>query len=57
MTVSKPAAQHLRDILQRDSSQPFQGSGSSDHVTRRNLLLSTVGALVLLVLLLAILIV
>lgn len=55
MTATKPAAQQLRDIFDRDSPPPFPGSGCNDHVTRRNLAVSAVGALFLLVVLLAIL--
>lgn len=57
MTISKPAAQQLRDILDRDSTQPFEGSGCSDHVRRRNLVLSVAGAVLLLLLLVALLVV
>lgn len=55
MSTSKPAAQQLRDILDRDSSPPFEGSGCSDHVRRRHLLISVAGAALLLVLLVALL--
>ncbi|MFN3338490.1 MAG: hypothetical protein ACK40Z_02200 [Dietzia sp.] len=57
MTASKPAAQQLRDILDRGSSQPFEGSGCSDHVRQRSLALSVAGAVLLLLVLLAILLV
>lgn len=56
MTTSKPAAQHLRDILEHRQEQPFEGSGSSDHCDRRNLWLPVIAAIVLLVILLALLI-
>lgn len=56
MTVSKPTAQQLRDILDRDSTQPFEGSGCSDHVGRRNLVVSVAGAVLLLLLLVALLV-
>ncbi|MFN3601597.1 MAG: hypothetical protein ACK4UY_09440 [Dietzia sp.] len=54
MTASKPAAQQLRDILDRGSSQPFEGSGCSDHVSHRNLAVSVVTAALLLIALIAI---
>lgn len=56
MTTSKPAAQHLRDILEHRQEQPFEGSGSSDHCNHRNLWLPVVAAVVLLGILLALLI-
>lgn len=55
MSTSTPAAQQLRDILDRDSSQRFEGSGCSDHVRRRQLVISVAGAALLLVLLVALL--
>lgn len=57
MTTSKPAAQHLREVLDRGSTQPFEGSGCNEHVRRRNLAISVAGALLLLFVLVAILIV
>ncbi|MBB1025241.1 MULTISPECIES: hypothetical protein [unclassified Dietzia] len=54
MTASKPAAQQLRDILDRGSSQPFEGSGSSDHVSHRNIAVTVVTAALLLLALVAI---
>lgn len=55
MSGSKPVAQQLRDILDGEQNQPFEGSGCSDHVRRRNLRLTVTAALVLLVLLVALL--
>ena len=55
MSGSKPVAQHLRDILDGEQNQPFEGSGCSDHVRRRNLRMTVTAALVLLVLLVALL--
>ncbi|GAA1054205.1 MAG: hypothetical protein Q7T31_04000 [Dietzia sp.] len=55
MTASKPAAQQLHDILDRGSSQPFEGSGCSDHVSHRNLAVSVLTAALLLLALIAIL--
>ncbi|WP_176474987.1 MULTISPECIES: hypothetical protein [Dietzia] len=54
MTASKPAAQQLRDILDRGSSQPFEGSGCSDHVSHRNIAVTVVTAALLLLALVAI---
>ncbi|MEH6820009.1 hypothetical protein [Dietzia psychralcaliphila] len=56
MTASKPAAQQLRDILDRGSSQPFEGSGCSDHVSHRNLAVSVAIAALLLIALIALLV-
>lgn len=56
MTTQKNGAQYLRDVLDRDSRQPFEGSGCSDHVTRRNLYLTVAGALLGLLVLLALLV-
>ncbi|MDV8002063.1 hypothetical protein [Rhodococcus sp. IEGM 1408] len=56
MTTSKPAAQHLRGILERDSAQPFEGSGCNEHVRHRKLVISVAGALLLLMVLVALLI-
>ena len=55
MSGSKPVAQQLRDILGGEQNQPFEGSGCSDHVRRRNLRMTVTAALVLLVLLVALL--
>lgn len=55
MTAQKSGAQYLRDALDRGSAPAFEGSGCSDHVTRRNLYLTVAGALVGLLILLAIL--
>ena len=55
MSGSKPVAQQLRDILDGEQNQPFEGSGCSDHVRRRNLRMTVSAALVLLVLLVALL--
>ncbi|GAA3509554.1 hypothetical protein K3888_13800 [Dietzia aurantiaca] len=55
MSGSKPVAQQLRDILDGEQNQPFEGSGCSDHVRRRNLRMTVTAALVLLVLLVALL--
>ncbi|MDX2357861.1 hypothetical protein [Dietzia sp. PP-33] len=57
MTTSKPAAQQLRDVLDRGSSQPFEGSGCSDHVSHRNLVVSVAIVALLLITLIAILVV
>lgn len=57
MTTSKPAAQHLRDILEGEPKQPFEGSGCSDHVRRRNLRLTVTAAVILLVVLLVLLLI
>ena len=51
MGTSQPVAQRLRTILDGESSQPFEGSGCSDHVGRRNLAV-TVGAVVALIIIL-----
>jgi hypothetical protein len=56
VTTSKPAAQQLREILDGDSGRPFEGSGCSDHVRRRNLRVSVAGAVLLLIVLLALLV-
>lgn len=56
MTTSKPAAEQLRDILTGGENKPLPGSGSSDHVRRRNLRLTVAGAAVLLVVLIALLV-
>ena len=56
MTVSEPAAEHLRDILQDREERRFEESGCSDHVRRRNLRMTVVAALVLLVVLIALLV-
>lgn len=55
MSGSKPVAQQLRDILDGEQNQPLQGSGCSDHVRRRNLRMTVMAALALLILLLALL--
>ena len=55
MSGSKPVSQQLRDILDGEQNQPFEGSGCSDHVRRRNLRMTVTAALVLLVLLVALL--
>lgn len=56
MATSKPAAEQLRDILEGREDRPFEGSGCSDHVRRRNLRVTVVAALVLLVLLIALIV-
>lgn len=56
VTASKPAAEQLRDILEGEENQPFEGSGCSDHVRRRNLRVTVIAAAALLVLLLALLV-
>lgn len=56
VTVSKPAAEQLRDILEGEFRPPFEGSGCSDHVRRRNLRMSVAAAVVLLVVLVALLV-
>ena len=53
VTVSKPAAEQLRDILEGRDNRPFDESGCSDQVRRRILRLTVVAALVLLVVLIA----
>lgn len=55
MTAQKSGAQHLRDVLDRAPQSAFEGSGCSDHVTRRNMYLTVGGALLGLLVLLAIL--
>lgn len=55
MTAQKTGTQHLQDALDARSDPPFEGSGCSDHVTRRNLNLSVAGALLALVVLIAVL--
>ena len=57
MTASKSAAQELRDILDGDPRQPFDGTGCSDHVRRRNLRVSVVAAALLLVVLIVLIII
>lgn len=58
LDVSTPhtAAQHLQDILDRESEPTFDGSGCSDHVTRRNLRLTVTIAVILLVILVVLLV-
>lgn len=56
VTASKPAAEQLRDILAGEENQPFEGSGCSDHVRRRNLRMTVIAAATLLVLLVALLV-
>lgn len=56
MSASKPAAEQLRDILEGEQNQPFQGSGCSDHVGRRNLRMTVAAAIILLVVLIALII-
>ncbi len=53
VSPSQPVAQRLRNILDRESAQPFEGSGCSDHVRRRNLAVSAAVAVVLLIVLVA----
>lgn len=55
MTGQKTGAQHLKDVLDKRPHQPFEGSGCHYHVNHRHLLLSVIGALVGLVVLLAVL--
>lgn len=55
MTGQKTGAQHLKDVLDKRPTQAFEGSGCRDHVDRRHLLLSVIGALIGLIVLLAIL--
>lgn len=57
MTAQKTGAQHLKDVLDKRPHQSFEGSGCRDHVNHRHLLLSVTGALVGLVVLLAILLI
>ena len=54
--TSKPAAEQLREILEGEENKPFEGSGCSDHVRRRNLRMTIVGALILLAVLIALLV-
>lgn len=56
VTAQKSDVQYLRDVLDGETSQSFEGSGCSDHVTRRNLLLTVAGALLGLLVLIAILV-
>lgn len=56
MTAQKTGVQHLRDVLDGDARSAFEGSGCSDHVTRRNMYLTVAGAVVALLVLLATLI-
>lgn len=56
MPASKPAAEHLRDVLHGRDKRPFEESGCSDHVRRRNLRMTVVAALVLLVVLIALIV-
>ncbi len=56
MSASKPAAEQLRDILEGRNNQPFDGSGCSDHVGRRNLRMTVTAAIILLVVLVALII-
>lgn len=55
MTASQPAAQHLRAIFNGDRTEPHEGSGSSHHVSNRNLLASVAVAAVLLIVLIGLL--
>lgn len=57
MTTHEPADQELTEILGRRTSQPFEGSGCSEHVRRRNLVLSVLGAVALVVVLVVLLII
>lgn len=57
MPAQKTTTQHLEDVLHARSHPPFEGSGCSDHVTRRNLHLSVAGALLGLLVLIMILLV
>ncbi len=56
VTASKPAAEHLRALLEGEENQPFEGSGCSDHVRRRNLRATVIAAATLLLILLALLV-
>ncbi|WP_188064719.1 hypothetical protein [Dietzia sp. ANT_WB102] len=53
MTATQPAAQRLRAIFEAGPPEPFEGSGCSDHVRRRNLRVSVAIALGLLLVLIA----
>ena len=55
VSPSQPA-QRLRTILDGESAQPFEGSGCSDHVRRRNLTVSVAVVVVLLIVLVALII-
>lgn len=55
VTAQKTGAQHLQDVLNKRTHQPFEGSGCNYHVTHRHLLLSVAGALIGVVVLLAVL--
>ena len=57
VTATQPAAQRLRAILDGEPPQPFEGSGCSDHVRRRNLHVSVAVALALLVVLVVLLVI
>jgi len=58
VTATQPVAQRLRAIFDTDatSSQPFEGTGCSDHVRRRSLTAPVAVAAVLLVVLIALLV-
>ncbi|WP_159149497.1 hypothetical protein [Dietzia lutea] len=56
MTATQPAAQRLRAIFDADQPQPFEGTGCSDHVRRRNLAVPVALAAVLLIVLIALLV-
>lgn len=55
--ASKPAAQQLREILNGEQQQPFEGSGCSDHVRRRDMKLPILAAIALLVVLVVLLVI
>lgn len=56
MTPQKTGAQHLHEVLDARSRPPFEGTGCRDHVNRRNLRLTTAGALIALIVLIAVLV-
>ena len=57
VTATQPAAQRLRAILDGEPQHPFEGSGCSDHVRRRNLRVSVAVVLALLVVLVVLLVI
>lgn len=56
VTATQPAAQRLRAIFDADQPQPFEGTGCSDHVRRRNLAVPVALAVALLIVLVALLV-
>ena len=56
VTATQPAVQRLRAIFDADQPQPFDGTGCSDHVRRRNIAVPVALAVILLVVLIALLV-